>query len=118
MLHIFLLFECIPTPVKYYGSRLGSPITSIITGTTGTTGTTGILEDLGILGTPQPALDGLLGLTSSTALSNATSQAQKLHPIQRTPTLTGWASGLDLFQPHHPTQRAKPRNSSPATPGR
>ena len=112
MLHTFLLFGCILAPVKYYGSRLGSPITSIITGTTGTTGTTGILEDLGILGTPQPALDGLLGLTSSTALSNATSQAQKLHPIQRTPTQR--AGLLGLTSSNRTIQRNEPSPETPA----
>ena len=85
MLHIFFQFGYLLTPVKYYGSCFSSPKTSTIIG---------ILVILGILGTPQPSVAGLLGLTSSNPQANATSQAQKLQPPQRTPTLTGWALGL------------------------
>ena len=97
--------------MKYYGSCFSSPESS---------NATGILGILGILVTPQPALAGLLALTSSTALSNATSQSQKLQPIQPHPTAPNRTRagllGLTSSNPHFPTQRAKPRNSSPANP--
>ena len=107
MLHIFLLFECIPAPVKYYGSCFSSPESS---------NAIGILGILGILVTPQPALAGLLALTSSTALSNATSQSQKLQPIPPHANAHGLGFGLaDLFHRTNPTQRAvKPK--TPALP--
>ena len=72
MLHIFLLFECMPTPVKYYGSCFSSPKTSTIIG---------ILGILGILVClPLPPVAGLLALTSFLPQSFATSQSQKLQP--------------------------------------
>ena len=76
MLHIFFQFGYLLTPVKYYGSRLNSPESS---------NAIGILGILGILVAGCPAMAGLLALTSSTALSNATSQSQKLQPFHRTP---------------------------------
>ena len=82
MLHIFFLFECIPTPVKYYGSRLGYPLTSTTIGATGATGVTGATGAIGVL--------GVLGVLGG----------------------IGWASGLDLFHRTFQRTRAKPRNSS------
>ena len=106
-----MLFECIPAPVKYYGSCFSSPESS---------NAIGILGILGILVTPQPALAGLLALTSSNP------QSQRNEPKPKTPANptaphrtqphTGWALGFDLFQPTKPTQRAKAQNSSPANP--
>ena len=85
MLHIFFLFECIPTPVKYYGSRLGYPLTSNTIGATGATGATGAIGILGVLG----VLGGIgwaLGLpTSSTALIQRNEPSSpKLQPCQPT----------------------------------
>ena len=77
MLHIFLLFGCILAPVKYYGSCLNSPVSS---------NAIGILDILGILVAGCPAMAGLLSLTSSNPQANATSQSQKLQPIQPHPT--------------------------------
>lgn len=68
MLHIFLLFECIPTPVKYYGSRLGSPETST---------TIGILGILGILGMPNATGWALFFPTLPTRKANTTSRKKQ-----------------------------------------
>ena len=74
---IFFWFGYGSTPVKYYGSCLSSPVSS---------NAIGILGILGILVAGCPAMAGLLGLTSSNPQANATSQAQKLQPIQPHPT--------------------------------
>jgi hypothetical protein len=78
-LHIFFQFGCGSTPVKYYGSRFGYPLTSTTTGKTGETGATGATGATGIL--------GVLGILGG----------------------IGWAFGFDLFQRTFQHNEPKPK---------
>ena len=71
MLHIFLLFGCIPTPVKYYGSCFSSPIHLYYNRS---------FSNFRCFSGLPPPVAGLLALTSSLPQSFATSQSQKLQP--------------------------------------
>ena len=104
MLHIFLLFGCMPTPVKYYGSCFSSPITSTIIGI------------LGTLVAGCPAVAGLLCLTSSNALSNPhePSTETPATPTIRTPTQRAGLWACRPLPTHFPTLTSRQaQNSSP-----
>ena len=95
------------TPVKYYGSCFSSPESSYAIG---------ILGILGILVTPQPAMAGLLALTSSNPQSHHNEPKPKTPANPSHPNAHGLGFGLaDLFHRTNPTQRAvKPK--TPALP--